>query len=94
MRWVVTADLWVAPWRRFFDSDVLADYGEVALVAITLALLLTLILLDKHSRLRLWLGLLVLVLGVKLFLDGGPIVQTVKDAVGAVPDEVARRFRR
>ena len=84
--------IWVSRWR-LFHSGIYEDWGELLLVAVFLGLCIFWGLMDRRSSIRLWLGVLAVVIGVKLVLADGPITHTVTDTALAVPRAVLRLFR-
>src|SRR5438876_4684022 len=89
---VASSSLWVSPWKHL-DTSLYEDWGELLLVAVFLGLCIFWGLMDRRSSIRLWLGVLAVVIGVKLVLADGPITHTVTDTALAVPRAVLRLFR-
>ena len=88
----VTVSLWVSPWKLFTESELYQNWGELVLVAVFLALVLFWMLMDRKTSLRLWMGVLAVVIAVKLAVDDGPIAHTVTDAALALPRAAAHLF--
>ena len=87
-----SSSLWVSPWQHL-DRILYEDWGELLLVAVFLGLCIFWGLMDRRSSIRLWLGVLAVVIGVKLVLADGPITHTVTDTALVVPRAVLRLFR-
>ena len=87
-----SSSLWVSPWEHL-DRILYEDWGELLLVAVFLGLCIFWGLMDRRSSIRLWLGVLAVVIGVKLVLADGPITHTVTDTALVVPRAVLRLFR-
>jgi len=87
-----SSSLWVSPWEHL-DRILYEDWGELLLVAVFLGLCIFWGLMDRRTRIRLWLGVLALAIGVKLVLADGPITHTVTDSALVVPRALLRLFR-
>lgn len=97
MRWdapdgVSASGLWISP-LKVFQGGVFDEWGEVLLVAAFVALCIIWGITERQSNTRFWLGVLAVVIGVKLVVDGGPVAQTVVDAALALPRFVMHLFR-
>jgi len=84
--------VWVSPWK-LFHTGIYEDWGELLLVAMFAALCIIWAIMDRRSELRLGVGVLALVIGAKMVMDGGPIAQRVTDVALSVPRAVARALR-
>ena len=89
---VASSSLWVSPWKHL-DTALYEDWGELLLVAVFLGICIFWGLMDRRTRIRLWLGVLALAIGVKLVLADGPITHTVTDSALVVPRALLRLFR-